>query len=59
MGPTFFNQRPAMKLRTLPLTLALMAAFAGTAQAQSLATLYEAAKNHDATFKSADRKSVV
>jgi outer membrane protein len=42
-----------MKLRTLPLTLALMAAFAGTAQAQSLATLYEAAKSHDATFKSA------
>jgi outer membrane protein len=30
-----------------------MAAFAGTAQAQSLATLYEAAKSHDATFKSA------
>ncbi len=42
-----------MKLRTLPLTLALMAAFAGTAQAQSLATLYEAAKSHDATFKAA------
>jgi outer membrane protein len=42
-----------MKLRTLPLTFALMAAFAGTAQAQSLATLYEAAKSHDATFKSA------
>jgi outer membrane protein len=42
-----------MKLRTLPLTLALMAAFTGTAQAQSLATLYEAAKSHDATFKSA------
>ncbi|WP_291917735.1 TolC family outer membrane protein [Limnohabitans sp.] len=42
-----------MKLRTLPLTLALMAAFASTAQAQSLATLYEAAKSHDATFKSA------
>jgi len=42
-----------MKLRTLPLTLALMTAFAGTAQAQSLATLYEAAKSHDATFKSA------
>jgi outer membrane protein len=42
-----------MKLRTLPLTLALMAAFVGTAQAQSLATLYEAAKSHDATFKSA------
>jgi outer membrane protein len=48
-----FLKRPAMKLRTLPLTLALMAAFAGTAQAQSLATLYEAAKSHDATFKSA------
>ena len=42
-----------MKLRSLPLTLALMAGFAVTAQAQSLATLYEAAKNHDATFKSA------
>ena len=42
-----------MNLRTLPLTLALMAAFAGTAQAQSLATLYEAAKSHDATFKAA------
>ncbi|MEY3612713.1 MAG: outer membrane protein TolC precursor [Pseudomonadota bacterium] len=42
-----------MKLRNLPLTLALMAAFAGTAQAQSLATLFEAAKSHDATFKSA------
>ena len=42
-----------MKLRTLPLTLALMTAFAGTAQAQSLAILYEAAKSHDATFKAA------
>ena len=42
-----------MKLRNLPLTLALMAAFADTAQAQSLATLYEAAKSHDATFKAA------
>jgi outer membrane protein len=40
-----------MKLRTLPLTLALMTAFAGTAQAQSLSTLYQAAKGHDATFK--------
>ena len=42
-----------MKLRTLPLTLAIMAAFAGTAQAQNLAQLYESAKSHDATFKSA------
>ena len=42
-----------MKLRTLPLTLALMTAFAGSAQAQSLATLYEAAKKHYATYKSA------
>jgi len=42
-----------MKLRTLPLTLALLTAFAGTAQAQSLAQLYESAKSHDATFRSA------
>jgi outer membrane protein len=44
-----------MKLRTmpLPLTLALLAAFAGGAQAQSLSVLYEAAKSHDATFKAA------
>jgi outer membrane protein len=42
-----------MKLRTLPLTLALLAAFAGGAQAQSLIALYEAAKGHDATFKAA------
>ena len=40
-----------MKLRTLPLTLALMTAFAGTVQAQSLSTLYDVAKSHDATFK--------
>ena len=42
-----------MKLRTLPLTLALMAAFAGGAQAQSLVPLYEAAKGHDAPYKAA------
>ena len=42
-----------MKLRTLPLTLTLMAAFAGVAQAQSLVQLYEAAKGHDATYKAA------
>ena len=42
-----------MKLRLLPLTLSLAAALAGTAQAQSLAQLYEAAKGHDATFKAA------
>ena len=42
-----------MKLRTLPLTLALMAAFSGHAQAQSLSQLLEAAKAHDATYKSA------
>ncbi len=42
-----------MKLRTLPLTLALMAALAGSPQAQSLATLYQAAKSHDATYKAA------
>jgi outer membrane protein len=42
-----------MKLRTLPLTLALMAAFAGGAQAQSLIQLYESAKGHDAPYKAA------
>ena len=42
-----------MKLRTLPLTLALIAAFTGHASAQSLSQLYEAAKGHDATYKSA------
>jgi len=44
-----------MKLRTLPLplTLALMTTFCGGAQAQSLVQLYEAAKDHDATFKAA------
>ena len=42
-----------MKLRPLPLTLALLTAFSGGAQAQSLSALYEAAKGHDATFKAA------
>jgi outer membrane protein len=42
-----------MKLRLLPLTLSMAAVLAGTAQAQSLAQLYEAAKGHDATFKAA------
>lgn len=42
-----------MKLRKLTLTLALMTAWAGTAQAQSLAQLYEAAKGHDASYKAA------
>ena len=42
-----------MKLRLLPLSLSLAAALAGTAQAQSLAQLYEAAKGHDAAFKAA------
>ncbi|WP_396435891.1 TolC family outer membrane protein [Limnohabitans sp.] len=42
-----------MKLRILPLTLALAAVFTGVAQAQSLVQLYEAAKGHDANFKAA------
>ncbi len=42
-----------MKLRILPLTLVLATLGAGTAQAQSLAQLYEAAKGHDAAFKAA------
>ena len=42
-----------MTLRLLPLTLSLAAALAGTAQAQSLAQLYEAAKGYDAAYKAA------
>jgi outer membrane protein len=42
-----------MKLRILPLCLAMALAFAGTAQAQSLLQIYEAAKSHDATYKAA------
>ncbi|MEK7346294.1 MAG: TolC family outer membrane protein [Pseudomonadota bacterium] len=42
-----------MKLRILPLTLALTAVLTGTAQAQSLVQLYEAAKGYDASFKAA------
>ena len=42
-----------MSLRLLPLTLALSAAFASAAQAQSLTQLFEAAKAYDAGFKSA------
>ena len=42
-----------MKLRILPLTLALTAVLTGTAQAQSLVQLYETAKSYDATYKAA------
>ena len=42
-----------MKLRLLPLTLALAAAQAGTAQAQSLLQLYESARGHDAAYRAA------
>ncbi len=42
-----------MKLRLLPLTLSLAAVLTGTAQAQSLVQLYEAAKGYDASFKAA------
>ena len=42
-----------MNLRFLPLTLALSAAFAGSVQAQSLLSLFETARNFDATFKAA------
>ena len=47
-----------MKLRLLPLTLALTAALAGTAQAQSLFQLYEAARGHDASFKAAQAQAL-
>jgi len=42
-----------MTLRLLPLTLSLVAVLTGTAQAQSLVQLYEAAKGYDASFKAA------
>ncbi len=42
-----------MKLRLLPLAVSLAAAFSASAQAQSLAQLYEAAKGYDATYKAA------
>ncbi|MDF2464273.1 MAG: outer membrane protein-like protein [Ramlibacter sp.] len=43
--------RPSMRL--LPLTVALGAAFAGPAHAQSLLDLYESARAYDATWQSA------
>jgi outer membrane protein len=42
-----------MNLRFLPITLAISAAFAGSAQAQSLMSLYETARGYDATYKAA------
>jgi outer membrane protein len=42
-----------MTLRILPLTLSLAAVLTGTAQAQSLVQLYEAARGYDASFKAA------
>ena len=42
-----------MNLRQLPLSLALTAAFALPAQAQSLVELYDAARGHDALYQSA------
>jgi outer membrane protein len=42
-----------MNLRFLPITLAISAAFAGSAQAQSLMSLFETARTYDATYKAA------
>ncbi len=42
-----------MTLRLLPLAFSLAAAFSASAQDQSLAQLYEAAKGYDATYKAA------
>jgi outer membrane protein len=42
-----------MNLRFLPITLALSAAFAGSAQAQNLMSLFETARGYDATYKAA------
>ncbi|WP_233245891.1 TolC family outer membrane protein [Limnohabitans sp. Hippo4] len=40
-------------MRFLPITLAISAAFAGSAQAQSLMSLYETARGYDAAYKAA------
>jgi outer membrane protein len=42
-----------MNLRFLPITLAISAAFAGSAQAQNLISLFETARGFDATYKAA------
>jgi len=42
-----------MNLRFLPITLAISAAFAGSAQAQNLMSLFETARSYDATYKAA------
>ena len=42
-----------MNLRFLPITLAISAAFAGSAQAQNLMSLFETARGYDATYKAA------
>ncbi len=42
-----------MNLRFLPITLAISAAFASSAQAQSLMSLFETARSYDATYKAA------
>jgi outer membrane protein len=42
-----------MNLRFLPISLAISAAFAGTAQAQNLMSLFETARGFDATYKAA------
>jgi len=49
-----FHRRTIMtSLRLLPLSLALGAAFAAPAQAQSLLELYESARTYDASYQSA------
>ncbi len=42
-----------MNLRFIPLSLAISAAFAGSAQAQNLMSLFETARGYDATYKAA------
>jgi len=42
-----------MNLRFVPLSLAISAAFAGSAQAQNLMSLFDTARGYDATYKAA------
>ncbi len=47
------SHRPTLRVRLLPLVLALGASLSMTAQAQSLLELYNAARGYDASFQSA------
>jgi rhodanese-related sulfurtransferase len=51
--PTFFPENPMKLPRPLPLAFALATLFGGSAQAQNLVQMYEAARGYDAGYQSA------